>query len=214
MFTVTFNNTFIHFFCLSFQLFQKILKLHTSFFFFYSVTRTVIFGTLHFPYFTVRHSPSVRVTVAAALTVTGKVISASESPAGRLMMVASPSRLQILCCMAVRMTGTGVQSADVPSMAARAWATFRRTSVFMSDHFFFTSGSSRGQVVTWFTFFRMSIHALFLAMCVTPALKWLTSVCFCFSISSTIISTSLSEKFIFLFLATDAISAEKRLYGR
>lgn len=142
------------------------------------------------------------------LTVTGRESSASESPAGRLMMVASPSRLQILCCIAVRMTGTGAESADVPSMAARAWATLRRTSVFMSDHFFFTSGNSRGQVVTAFTLCRMSTQALFFAMWVTPALKWFTSVCFCFSISSTRISTSRSEKFIFLFFAADAIVAE------
>lgn len=157
---------------------------------------------------------SASVTVVEAFTVTGNVISASESPAGKLMMVASPRRLQILCCIAVRMTGTGVQSADVPSIAARAWATFRRTSVFMSDHFFFTSGNSLGQVVTAFTFFRISTHALFFAMWVTPALKWLTSVCFCFSISSTIISTSLSEKFIFLFFATDAIIAKIPLLER
>lgn len=52
MFTVTFNNTFIHFFCLSFQLFQKILKLHTSFFFF-----TVLHAQLFSARFTFRTSP-------------------------------------------------------------------------------------------------------------------------------------------------------------
>lgn len=57
MFTVTFNNTFIHFSCLSFQLFQKILKLHTSFFFF-----TVLHAQLF------RHA-SLSVLHRAALTL-------------------------------------------------------------------------------------------------------------------------------------------------
>lgn len=61
MFTVTFNNTFIHFFCLSFQLFQKILKLHTSFFFFlqcytHSYFRHASLSVLHGAALTLRQS--------------------------------------------------------------------------------------------------------------------------------------------------------------
>lgn len=145
--------------------------------------------------------------------------AAPQSPLGKLMMVASPSRLQMRCCMGVRMTGAAVaplgSSPSVPapppfwlslppSMAARTWATLRRTSVLRSDHFFFTSGSSRWQVATALTRRRMSCQAAALAASGTPALKWLMRRCLPRSSSSTMISTSRSEKFIFRFLAGGA----------
>ncbi|KAM3825382.1 mitochondrial adenyl nucleotide antiporter SLC25A25 isoform 2-T2 [Vipera latastei] len=143
-----------------------------------------------------------------------------QLPAGKLMMVASPSRLQMRCCMGVSITGAAEvpvasSSASWPSpppswslppssTAALTWATLRRTSVLRSDHFFFTSGSSRRQVATALTRRRMLCQAAALTVSGTPALKWLMSRCLLRSSSSTMISTSRSEKFIFRFLAGGA----------
>ncbi|KAM3825383.1 mitochondrial adenyl nucleotide antiporter SLC25A25 isoform 3-T3 [Vipera latastei] len=64
--------------------------------------------------------------------------------------------------------------------------------------------SSRRQVATALTRRRMLCQAAALTVSGTPALKWLMSRCLLRSSSSTMISTSRSEKFIFRFLAGGA----------